>query len=186
MPGCHLELAAPSAWSRGALLYCGVGLLAMTLPGPVHAQAAGHWAQVAPPGAAPTPTPAPLAADDPLTQRGWRLRAEIDATYQELRATNTLTHRVDQPNDVTPVVLKYIPVGTTFDEAAAILRAAGCSIGVDAQGHGYGTLAMKDGLLQVKHTLAINLVPQTPHEFSVIGEVNGIIFEKYQVKSALK
>jgi hypothetical protein len=186
MRGYSLRRTAYCAWHRGALLYCCLGVAPIALPGPVHAQAAGHWSQVRPPEAASAAAPAAPVAADPLTQRGWRLRAEIDATYQDLRASKTLTHRVDQSNDVTPVVLKYIPVGTSFDEAAAILRAAGCVIGVTAQGHGYATLPMKDGLLQVKHTFAIDLVPRTANDFSIIGEVSGNIYENYRVKSDLK
>ncbi len=131
-------------------------------------------------------TAADAAAPDPLTQRGWQLRAEIDATYQQLRASKTLTHRVDQTNDVTAVVVKYLPAGTSFDEAAAILSAAGCRIGVDAQGHGYATLPMRDGLLQVKHTLAVSLIPRSPNDYSIVGEVSGMIYEQYRVKYDLK
>jgi hypothetical protein len=174
------------------VLCCALELALLSMPSAVHAQSDGHWAQVARPGTAfPGAASAPATATppdstDPLTQRGWRLRAEIDATYQQLRATKTLTQRVDQTNDVTPVVQKYIPVGTSFDDAAAILRAAGCSIGVKTNGHGYATLAMKDGLLQAKHTFAIDLVPRTANDFSVIGDVGGIIFENHRVKSDLK
>jgi hypothetical protein len=181
---------------RITLLCCCAGLVPIALSSAVHAQAAQHWTEVPRPASAPAAPAAPSAQSvpaatqpipaDPLMQRGWRLRAEIDATYQELRATKTLTHRVDQPNDVTPLVLKYIPVGTSFDEAAAILRAANCEIGVDAQGHGYATLPMKDGLLQQKHTLKVELVPRTTNEFTVIGDVRGFVILNYRYNTDLK
>jgi hypothetical protein len=192
MPVVTPKRAAGCALRCCAVLCCALELALVAMPGAAHAQSDGHWAQVVRPGtaaAAPTTAqaaPTPTAPADPLTQRGWRLRAEIDATYQQLRATRTLTQRVDQTNDVTPVVQKYIPVGTSFDDAAAILRAAGCSIGVKTNGHGYATLAMRDGLLQAKHTFAIDLVPRTANDFSVIGDVGGIIFENHRIKSDLK
>lgn len=195
MPAVLPERAVGSAWRSCAVLCGTLALALLARPPAVQAQSDGHWAQVVRPGAAPPAAPAatsaraaatPTAPADPLTERGWRLRAEIDATYQQLRASKTLTARVDQNNDVTPVVQKYLPVGTSFDDAAAILRAAGCSIGVKANGHGYATLAMKDGLLQAKHTFAIDLVPRTANDFSVIGDVGGIIFENHRVKSDLK
>ena len=128
MPGHPLERPARSACCRSALLYGGIGMAAIVMLSAAEVRAAGHFSEVPPPSAATpadaaTPaapaTPATPAQADPLTQRGWRLRAEIDANYQQLRATKALSNRIDQPNDVTPVVAKYIPVGTTFDDAAA-------------------------------------------------------------------
>jgi hypothetical protein len=119
-------------------------------------------------------------------QHGWRLRTEIGSSYQLLRATNSLTRRLDQPNHVTPLVLKYIPVGTSFDEAAAVLRAANCTIAVNAQGHGLARLPMKDGLLQQKHTFTVEPLPRPPNEFSIAGIVSGFTVLNYRYDSGLK
>jgi hypothetical protein len=186
MTGYRFGPAARYTIRRGSLLCCSVSLLALVPPSTVHAQDAGLSPEVVAPSPAPAAAPARPVPADPLIQRGWRLRAEIDATYQQLRATKTLTRRVDQPNDVTALVLKYIPAGTSFDNAAAILRAANCEIGVNAQGHGYATLPMKDGLLQQKHTLKIELVPRTANEFTVIGDVRGFVVLNYRYNSDLK
>lgn len=118
---------------------------------------------------------------DALLQLGRRLRAEIDAAYAQMKESKTLSNIVRQGNDVTPIVLKYIPVGIAFDDAKAILRSAGCVIPPLEQGHVFGRSAMKDGMLEVKHTFAVELTPRTPGDFSVVGAVRGTIFTKYVV-----
>jgi len=117
-----------------------------------------------------------------LKQRGVQLHAEIDATYQQLRASKTLSDRVRQGNDVTDVVGKYIPVGIGLDEAQAILRAAGCSVGTSHEGHLVGRSAMNDRMLDIKHTLEVDLAPQASNGTSVVSEVHATIFTKYVPK----
>lgn len=59
-----------------------------------------------------------------LEQRGKELRAEIDQEFQKLKGSNKFEFR----NDIVPLFEKYMPVGTSFDEAAVILRSAGFNI----------------------------------------------------------
>jgi hypothetical protein len=119
-----------------------------------------------------------------LAQRGTQLRADIAATYQHLRQTKTLSNRVKDGNDVTDIVRKYIPVGTSFEDAEAILRSAGCHVGFSENGHVYGRAAMKDGLLQVKHTFAVDLEPPAPNDYSLVHDVSGTIFTVYVYRDA--
>jgi len=158
----------------------------MALSAFVLAQAAEHQSLPVPPSSASAAALAQPVSADPLVQRGWPLRTEIDASYQQLRATKRLTRRLDQPNHVTPLVLKYIPVGTSFDEAAAILRAANCTIAVNAPGHDLARLPMKDGLLQQKHTFTVEPLPRTPNECSIAGIVSGFAVLNYRYDSGLK
>jgi hypothetical protein len=60
-----------------------------------------------------------------LSQRGGLLQADIVAKYKELRSNQALRFAPDGGNDVTPLVLKYIPFGATMEQAVAILHAAG-------------------------------------------------------------
>jgi hypothetical protein len=65
------------------------------------------------------------AAGGELSQRGARLQADVTATFEALRQSQALRFAPQGGNDVTPVVLKYIPLGATRDDAVAVLRAAG-------------------------------------------------------------
>src|SRR5258708_31979110 len=58
-----------------------------------------------------------------FTQRGKQLRLEIEERYKKLTDDRAL--KSSRPSDITDVVVKYIPVGTSFDDAENILRAAG-------------------------------------------------------------
>lgn len=58
-----------------------------------------------------------------LEHRGKQLRAAINLTFKKLSDAGALKPR--GASDITEVVVQYIPVGTTFDEAEDILRFAG-------------------------------------------------------------
>lgn len=60
--------------------------------------------------------------------RGRQLRAEIDATYKKLVKDRQLKPQGRGRNFITDVVMKYIPVGMSFEHAETILRAAGFTI----------------------------------------------------------
>jgi hypothetical protein len=127
-------------------------------------------------------TPALLPTEpmtqDALKQQGAQLRADIDATYKQLRASKSLKNTVNDGNDVTAIVLKYIPLGMPFDKAEAILRAAGCTIGPQ-QGHIVARTHMRDGFFQSKHGFAAELVPQTPGNFNVVHDISARIYLEY-------
>jgi len=63
---------------------------------------------------------------DELRKHGQQLRAEIEKRYKELVATREL--RSLNGNDIDDVVLKYVPLGTSFDDAEKILRDAGFKV----------------------------------------------------------
>ena len=56
-----------------------------------------------------TPQETPLTAYT-LQQRAQKLRAEINATYKQLRKSKSLKISLEGGNDVSPIVLKYIPI----------------------------------------------------------------------------
>lgn len=126
-----------------------------------------------------TTTPTEPTTADELSQRGLQLRADIDAVYVKLRASKSLKNTVRDGNDVTAIVLKYIPIGMRFDYAEAILRAAGCKIGPPQQGQVVARTRMKDRLLDLKHALSVELTPPTPGDFSVVHNVAATIYLQY-------
>ena len=58
-------------------------------------------------------------------ERGARLRLELERAYQELRHTGGFK---SAGNDVSPILKKYVPVGTSFANAETTLRSAGFNI----------------------------------------------------------
>jgi hypothetical protein len=59
-------------------------------------------------------------------ERGARLRLELERAYQDLRHTGEFKAA---GNDVSSIVKKYIPVGTSFANAETTLRSSGFNIG---------------------------------------------------------
>ena len=58
-------------------------------------------------------------------ERGVRLRLELERAYQDLRHTGEFK---SAGNDVSPIVRKYVPVGTSFANAETTLRSSGFNI----------------------------------------------------------
>src|SRR5262249_36607904 len=58
-------------------------------------------------------------------ERGARLRLELERAYQELRHTGGFK---SAGNDVSSIVKKYVPVGTSFADAEIALRSSGFNI----------------------------------------------------------
>jgi hypothetical protein len=65
--------------------------------------------------------------DQDLARRGAAMRVAIDEAYLKLEKTHALNPR--KGNDVTQIVVQYIPLGTPFDAAEEILRNAGFKVG---------------------------------------------------------
>jgi hypothetical protein len=70
-----------------------------------------------------------LTKSDELKQRGNQLRKAIDEIYEKLADAKALKIMGAGRNNITNIVVKYIPIGTSFDDAEAILRAAGFKVG---------------------------------------------------------
>ena len=58
-------------------------------------------------------------------ERGARLRLELERAYQDLRRTGEFK---SAGNDVSSIVKKYVPVGTSFANAETTLRSSGFNI----------------------------------------------------------
>jgi len=58
-------------------------------------------------------------------ERGARLRLALQSAYQDLRHTGEFK---SAGNDVSSIVKKYVPVGTSFADAATTLRSCGFDI----------------------------------------------------------
>jgi len=58
-------------------------------------------------------------------ERGVRLRLELDRAYQDLRHTGQFK---SAGNDVSSIVQKYVPAGTSFANAEITLRSSGFNV----------------------------------------------------------
>ena len=128
---------------------------------------------------------APFTTQD-YKHTGERLRREIKVIYADLKKRHSLGSPTSGGNDVTDIVLKYIPVGTSFDTAEAILRSAGCKIGAHpadipnparplrAQEPVLATLKLEGWL--TPEVLTVSLVPRANGDYNSVTSVSaGII-----------
>lgn len=60
-----------------------------------------------------------------LDQQGKQLRTEIELEYHKLKDSKTLSlPNTGTGNDISAIILKYIPIGASFEDAERILREA--------------------------------------------------------------
>jgi hypothetical protein len=113
-------------------------------------------------------------------QDGKNLRAEINSIYASMRSA----HKGDA--DVSALVQKYIPVGTSFDNAEAVLRAAGCVVAprrhsihpgnVDPGLDGvFGRVSLNGDILQA-FQFGVTLIPRAPNDYSAVAAVTAAIY----------
>jgi hypothetical protein len=123
---------------------------------------------------------------DIVLQRGIELRKELESTYDDLRSRGLLT----RDNDVKTIVIKYIPIGTSFDDAERILRAAGCKVGsepdvatlpADEQlrlGHIDASLGLSHGWSDSGRLFFVSLYPRTPTEYDLVARLDASIIRQ--------
>jgi hypothetical protein len=120
-----------------------------------------------------------------LDDRGRHLRADVVAKYRELKAAGALKGKEAMKGvDITPVILRYIPVGTSFHDAESILRAGGSKLEAEPKPSESGdVVASLDlpapalGFVGVK--CVVSLTPKAPDDYSAVGKVVGGIILLY-------
>ena len=125
-----------------------------------------------------------MTSDD-LEQRGKQLRAEIELVYKELKTTKKLRTGI-KGNDIGEIVRKYVPIGTSFDDAENILRFAGFKVyprpAANAAGNRpdrYHVSAWIDPLdqgLTWNVQVIVSLKPKAPGDYSDVSEISAGIF----------
>ena len=69
-------------------------------------------------------TAMPEMVSSEIMKQGAQLRQDIERAYRKARSKNTLKPGATRGLDITGVVERWIPVGTSFEDAEAILKAA--------------------------------------------------------------
>jgi hypothetical protein len=72
--------------------------------------------------------PEKVLAADSLEVRGKKLRGAIDWEYSKVAKTDVFYNRDKGDADISSTILKYIPVGTSVSDGAAILKYAGLDV----------------------------------------------------------
>jgi hypothetical protein len=128
-----------------------------------------------------------VAADERAVQlatRGTQLRQEIDTVYRELDKAGQIKNNGMGRNFITHVVIKYVPVGISFEDAEAILKSAGFTIRPripnrmlpkDMQ-HDKTAIIDPYGYVPfAKQTVSVALRPKAPDDYSVVTDVSSEI-----------
>lgn len=125
-----------------------------------------------------------------VQQRGHELHRDLVAEYRRLRAAGLIVYRRRSP-DVTTLVARYIRPGTPFRAAMAILDAAGRlhrrrppetgQLEPTPRGYIYVTIPLPTSILEfgAGYFCGITLIPKTPGQFTVVGDVKAAIGVDY-------
>jgi hypothetical protein len=123
-------------------------------------------------------------------QLGHRLHRDLIAEYKHLRGAGMIVYRKHYP-DVSAVVARYIPPGTSFQDAIAILDAAGRwhrkhppetpPLEPDSHGNVVVRILLPTSIFEfgTGYICVITLVPRVPGDLTTVGEAKAIIFVDY-------
>src|SRR2546426_8955768 len=122
---------------------------------------------------------------DNLEQRGKQLRTEIELVYKQLKSGKKLQVGI-KGNDIGEIVKKYVPIGTSFDDAENILRFAGFTVhprpAADAAGNRpdkylvYATIDSLDKGFIWKVEVIVSLSPKAPGDYSDVSKISASLF----------
>jgi hypothetical protein len=139
-------------------------------------------------GSAASGSVAPSADSSAYARAGKQLRRELKDIYATLRRTHDLGSPT-RGHDVTDTVLKYIPAGTSFTDAEAILVAAGFRVDprpgdvvnpyrpLEPQEPQLAKLPL--GGWPLGHYVLVALTPRANDDYSVVTRVSAAILMAY-------
>lgn len=111
-----------------------------------------------------------------------QLRLEIDEAYKRIIDAGTLKPK----NDITEIVLRYIPIGTSFDDAEQVLRSAGFKVGPRPGTSAPGTFPWRYDVtasidpysrkaFPSKVYVDVRLSPRTPNDYDKVIKIEAAI-----------
>jgi len=123
-----------------------------------------------------------------VVQSGRELRAKLQQTYKKLVDSNDLRGGL-HGTDVTYAVLPYVPIGTSFSEAEAILRSAGFVVGPHPDSNPppnpnrpkdwYAVVAQITPFAQkfpYRTDIYVSLLPESPGDYTIVSRVHAQFF----------
>ena len=123
-----------------------------------------------------------------FVKRGKELRAKLQQTYKKLVDSNELRGGL-HGTDVTYAVLPYIPIGTSFSGAVAILRNAGFVVGPHPDSNPppnpnrpkdwYAVVAQITPFAQKfpsRTDLYVSLLPKSPGDYTIVSRIDAQFF----------
>lgn len=122
-----------------------------------------------------------VVTTESLEQRGKQLRVALERAYKEMVDAGTLSTDSRVSNNVTDVVIRYIPVGMSFDDAESILRSAGFRVsrpsanppGTRRDRHDVvGAIAPFAQKFLGGANLYVHLSPASPGDYSKVNKVS--------------
>ena len=118
-------------------------------------------------------------------EKGKKLRQAIDEKYKELNDANEIKAMGNGKNSIADVVARYIPIGTSFDEAEAILRAAGFVVGPRGKNpvlpNYFEVRAEIDQYAPTlfgKTSIAVSLQPVDPRNWNFVHRIDATIIRQ--------
>jgi hypothetical protein len=110
------------------------------------------------------------------------LRAEIESRYARLESSAQIKDSGIGPNDISDIVAKYIPAGTSFDAAEKLLETAGFQLSKRGK-HPYlndvfdviATLEKPSATPLQKTSISIVLTPNDPNNYATVSRASGAI-----------
>lgn len=115
-----------------------------------------------------------------LERSGQMLRADLEQCYRKLRNEKKL--HPNGSSDVTALIEKYIPLGTSFDNAEAMLRFAGFSVdprpnlnNPPTRWDSYYVVAAISPFAETfisKTSLYVSLIPRSPGDYTSVSKIS--------------
>jgi hypothetical protein len=122
---------------------------------------------------------------DDLQRRGTELRVALDQTYRKLVDEQAI--KPLQGADATDMVERFIPLGTSFDDAEAILKSAGFRLDprpgpIPPRLGFFGVSAVinpfSQGFLSATN-LDLTLYPKSPGDYTSVAKISASFFISY-------
>lgn len=121
-----------------------------------------------------------------LQARGKELRKAIDDVYKKLSEANAIKTMGNGRNLITDVVVKYIPIGSSFDEAETVLRVAGFNVGPRGNNPVFPNYFSATGVIDQyvptlfgKTSISVSLEPASKSDWTVVRSITAEITKQF-------
>jgi hypothetical protein len=118
-----------------------------------------------------------------LMKRGKILRKIIDEEYYKMAEADSISSAPDPASILTDIFLAHIPIGSSFDDAEEVLRAAGFKVGPRCPGQALGKKPCSRAMIEPYIygtdsyvTIKVLLEPSNPEDWRQVAAATALIF----------